>query len=500
MTYCQVCGSEIKSGAKFCGKCGTPIPAGDQTQTDARPAASASAQPAAGAPAQPASSAQPTTSTQPAPAPAAPPAHAAASTTQPASSQPVGAPATAQPTSAAPSQPGQPEHTSQPAQSASAPAPAIAASNADAAASQLKDKATALLSTNKGKSIAIGAAAAVVIILALVIFFVVSSSNVPLETLKQDVQQSIAQDGIASNNYVEKSAYTVTDLKITKQEQKKLNDFGSDFLGVDDVYGVQFSGTIKNEYFETKFTGTAYYAKQNGKWVTILSPSADDSTTTPLKGVSKISNSTSKSNSSDYEVETTNFNSTLDNNGGSYTSTASQDTVYKYWFATDTCTTTQNFVFTGKEWKTSGDKTTSDQKTEWNLTGKEFTHEPSTSGRTWTSVLTFTDASNPDSVKASYTMKWDADANSKRYVAGDYSGNLTGKLTHEFGKNSFKYELNDSANNVTYTGNNGGKTTSAGQGSVNTLKSSITTKYIQYEGSLTTSYFETSNSEFVQTK
>lgn len=81
MAYCQVCGSEIKSGAKFCGKCGTPIPAGDQAQTDARPAAGASAQPADGTPAQPASSTQPTTSTQPAPAPAASPAHAAASTT-----------------------------------------------------------------------------------------------------------------------------------------------------------------------------------------------------------------------------------------------------------------------------------------------------------------------------------------------------------------------------------------------------------------------------------
>ena len=324
----------------------------------------------------------------------------------------------------------------------------------------------------------------------------------PIETLKQDVQQSIAQDGIASNNYVEKSAYTVTDLKITKQEQKKLSDFGSDFLGVDDVYGVQFSGTIKNEYFETKFTGTAYYAKQNGKWVTILSPSADDSTTTPLKGVSKISSSTSTSNSSDYEVETTNFNSTLDNNGGSYTSAASQDTVYKYWFATDTCTTTQNFVFTGKEWKTSGDKTTSDQKTEWNLTGKEFTHEASaSSSQSWSSTLTFTDASNPDSVKASYTMKWDGpNANNKYYVAGDYSGNLTGKLTHEFGKNTFKYELNDSANNVTYSGTSGSKTTTAGQGSTNTLNNSIATKYIRHESSFSTSYFEPTYSEFVQTK
>ena len=260
---------------------------------------------------------------------------------------------------------------------------------------------------------------------------------------------------------------------------------------------------MENDFFKTDFTGEAYYVKQGDTWVSLLGPSITGNTTTPLQGVGRISEA---SESDDYEIS--NFSSTLDSSNGAYTSTATQDVSYTFWFATDTATNTRTFVFDGDRWKPTGDTAVSNMQTKTNFAGKKFEYTDTGSGMfksgTTNSTIEFTSDGENDQVAATYSLDWKYSGDTSKNSSGQYylpvnlSGNLTGAIEHEFGKDNFSIELNDAENQVTFTGGESYATISAGDGESNTMSLSAATNTKYFESPFQTSTYRMSMGTYAE--
>ena len=347
------------------------------------------------------------------------------------------------------------------------------------------DSSVAVEFLKKNKKAVIGAGAAVVVVLVAIVAFVMISSNVPEDVVKRDLMNTyLMEHGAVSSSYVNDSDYSITELKITGQSEEKLS---SDLLslattaatGSNTVRRVSVSGKISNESFETSFTGYLYYVKANDQWVEI-NTDVDATSTKPLKGVDKTESTSSSS------AQVSDFSSTLEESNGSYVSVATQKVKYSYWFADDTATSTSSFKFDQeKGWQRQGDAQLSDTKTEWKLSGKTFAYNEGSSffsSGTKNSTVSFGDCSG-ETANATYTIGYTPSSNSSsytEYLSVDLKGSASGSLTHEFSKESFKVELNDKGNSVTFSfsGHGSSTTTSAGVGEVNQLYGSFVTKAV----------------------
>lgn len=360
------------------------------------------------------------------------------------------------------------------------------------------------LATKKGKGIVAGVVAAVAaIIVAAVVGFNMANS-VPEDTVRQALQNSsTVTDGVVANDYVTAQPYNLKSFKIDKQEDESTGEIGVAITGSDKARHVYFSGSMENDFFKTDFTGEAYYVKQGDSWVSLLGPSVTGNTTTPLQGVARISQATGND---DYEIS--NFSSTFDSSNGAYTSTATQDVSYTFWFATDTATNTRTFVFDGNCWKPTGDTAVSNMHTATNFAGKKFEYTDTGSGLfktgTTNSTIEFTSDGENGQVAATYSLDWKYSGDTSKGSSGQYylpvnlTGNLTGTIEHEFGKDNYSIELNDAENQVTFTGGESYATISAGDGESNTMSLSAATNTKYFESPFQTSTYRMSMGTYVE--
>ena len=241
-----------------------------------------------------------------------------------------------------------------------------------------------------------------------------------------------------------------------------------------------FSGTIKNDYFETVFTGESYYAKQGDNWILISGPTVSDSHTIPLKGVSAL-NDSNASSGGQYSV--TGFSSTLDEDNGTYTSKATQEIEYDFWFGKDTATITRDFVFDGAQWKPVDDVSVVESESTFDLNGKSFKTVDGGTMRNDQSVnttITFTDDENADSIGGEYSLSFVNSGSSENYIPFSLEGSLSGAIKHRFGEDSFELTLYDSTNSVTFIGSTSSFAASAETGKAPTLTLKTTTDAVYY--------------------
>lgn len=357
------------------------------------------------------------------------------------------------------------------------------------ASSGSSNKLKELVATKKGKGIIGGCAVAAVLVIALISFGASAASNVPEDIAKQSVQgSSFANNGIASNNYVEASSYSLDEFKIDKQEDVNIGALSSLFAtgtaGKDKARHVMFSGKIKNDYFETSFTGESYYVKQGDNWVLASGPTISDSNTKPLQGVASLNGTSTHFYSSDASYSVSNFSSTLDENNGSYTSEATQDVEYDFWFGKDTAKNTQDFTFDGTQWKPLGDVSVSETKSTFALNGKSFKSVDRGTGWNNSSVdttITFENGTDASNITGTYSLSYSYTGSSTEYTPFSIDGPLVGSIKHEFGQNTFDIELNDATNNVTFSGGSSSSGITAGSGTTNGIGLSTKTKSVYHK-------------------
>lgn len=358
------------------------------------------------------------------------------------------------------------------------------------------DPSAAVGFLKKNKKVTIGAAAAVVVVIVAIIAFVMISSNVPEDIVKSDLMEtSLVKNGAVPSNYVNDADYSISELKIVKQSDEQLSDSIYSMAtkaatGSDKVRRVMVSGKMSNGNFETSFSGYFDYLKNGDKWVK-LDDSVSSDSTKPLKGVDTTVSSSSGSSSSS-SASYSDFSSTFEESDDAYTSVATQKVTYSYWFADDTATSTSTFKFDSTEgWKRTSQDELSDTNTEWKLKGKTFAKSESTKdfqGFSYVTIgttnasITFGDCSG-EAANATYAVGFNPtteNTSSIEYFAVDLKGSVTGSLIHEFSKSSFKVELNDQGNSVTFSlsGDTNSSTTSAGEGKVNQLSGSAITNSV----------------------
>lgn len=380
-------------------------------------------------------------------------------------------------------------------ETAKAKAKATASEVASEAAHGAKDIKSGKRPNKKALGIA-GAAIAVVAVIVAVAIFVMSAGNVPDDVVRQSVQGShLVQSGAVSSQYTDSTPYELKEFKVDKQEDYQFSSADErqlvkNWYGTDQMRVVTSSGKIANESFETTFTVESCFTKQNDQWLEIGSPEVVSKTTVPLKGVSSMDQLSNNAN-----VSYSDFSSTFDESNGSYASTATQKVTYTYWFAADTATDTQTFVFDASSgWKAQGDATASDQQTNWTLNGKTFEVSANDQqGSSWSYTksrsgqIVFGETAD-GMQSATYTYAWtptDGASNQyNTYSAVSLEGTASGELVHEFGNGSFTLELNDAEHAVTINCNSSGTSTVAGSGKMQTMKVGITTNatYHTYTG------------------
>lgn len=385
-------------------------------------------------------------------------------------------------------------------------AQATAANATTNAADGSKQGAASVLSSakaasGKNKKLVAGIAAGVAVVLVAVIAFVMVSGNVPEDVVKQDLAKSdFVQEGAVDSEFVNDSPYQITEFKITKQVDEKVDaeaaQFAKAVIGTDTMRRVEITGKIANDNFETSFQGHAYYVKNGSDWGN-LGLTADSKDTKPLKGVDTVTSKSSYSGSSNSDAAYSDFASTLEESGGSYTSVATQKVKYSYWFADDTATSTTKFTFDQeKGWQRQGNAEFSDMTTEWKLAGKTFSSTFDTSAGKVTETVSFAEVTD-GSASCTYVAKYDPSREDTSYVtyhAANLTGTATGAFQHDFSKETFTIELNDSGNSLTYIlgGSGNSSTVSAGQGTVNTVNAQLKTSTVYKSLFGSESLFETS--------
>lgn len=362
--------------------------------------------------------------------------------------------------------------------------------DSDALKSVMKDK--------KKLAIIAGAIVAVIAAIALVASLLMGG-GVPKKQVEQDFKANdIMTSGIVHSDFVNESPYELVKFSVTGQEKIKdvsFEEFSEAFLGArpESTVIVSYEGTMKNENFETQFTGVANYAKYNDSWQLLDDFETTSSTTTPLKGVDFLTPKPATVKTNEIEAVTSDFESDFKNDNGVYTSSASQTATYNFWFADDSAKNTRDFTFNNeKGWVPAGDVQVSDTKTSWKLAGRTFSASEKvdssigsgSSVGSYDSTFSFTDAPE-NTINAEYTMDFKGGkGNEEDYmVFHDYllTGSLTGTPQHEFGTNKFTVEFNDAANGVTFTCSPSDTSLVAGSGTVNTLSIDMKTDKIYLE-------------------
>ena len=360
-----------------------------------------------------------------------------------------------------------------------APAPEFAAQDSQPAPSAIpasgktpKFNAGEFFGKNK-KALGIGGIAVVALAAAIAIA-PMFGQVVPKDLIEQDLMASdIVQEGVVPGKYVNLSEYELTKFKVTNQEESTQYLFGEPI----EVCTVTYSGTIKNENFESDFTASSAYYKEGENWVEGLSPDIITSTTTPLKGVDYIVKDSSEAFSS------VSFESTFEGSNGVYTSTATEEVKYEFWFADDTAKNVQTFLFSEEEgWQPKGEVEVSDLTTTWKLEGKSFeaTDEVSSWGGprgSFNSTITFV-AAEEGSLAANYVVNFATSEESNSYATyHNYSvdSQAVGTPQKKFGADSFSVELNDAGNLVTLECSTTSSQTVAGSGTVHALRVGILT-------------------------
>ena len=312
---------------------------------------------------------------------------------------------------------------------------------------------------HRKRLVAVCSIVAVAAIVAAIVFVVMDADKVSNETLKSTLEQSsIVENGVGPPRYVEPTEYKIKNLKITDQKITTAAEAVSSqayiSTGTSDtntpLSTVSYKATIENENFSSEIEGTVQFLKRNDRWVAVASPSSNTLltySTKPLKGVSKIDNvglSLFLTDSSDFEA-------TLNENEGSFFSTASEKVTYEYWFAKDSATVSQNYKFDQKKgWLRVGDPQLSNQETTWTLEGKTFKYDNAAYTKT-TVALSFKSCSS-DSLVADHSVIYTPSDGLRKcdYVDVNISGEAKGKPIHTFGTDQFSVEMSDGENRVIY--------------------------------------------------
>ena len=353
-------------------------------------------------------------------------------------------------------------------------------------------------------------AVALAVIAVIVILILPMSASVPADTARQAfAQNSFATKGAVSSNYTNPSSYEVKDFKIDGQEDASASS-NSNYrqttktsFGGNQVKTVYFSGTIANNSFETSFTGQCDFVSTNGSWTQASSSSLkiNSTSTKPLKGVDALDQKTESDN-----ISYSDFNSDLRESNGVYSSNATSAITYKYWFANDTAKVSQAFTFDPSSgWKASGEATTTDQNTEWNLRDKTFEYSGNTGlfmNGTIDSSITFGEVNN-ESASASYVLDYAPSAGMSdsytTYHSISLKGTATGKPSHEFGTSNFTIQLSDGGQSVDITCESSIFTSYANTKNAFDVTMDTKTPYATYKGGSRESYLAISSCAFTET-
>ena len=370
-----------------------------------------------------------------------------------------------------------------------------AAVNADSAAAVTNNVKGAFLDKKK-LGIIIGVAVVVVAIIAGVTIFNAINSQIPASAIEGSLKQSEEfTKGFVSNNFTNSSDYSFSDIEITKAEDSTDSYLQSNYgqkYGSKEIKYVEFNGKMKNDSFESEFSGNGYYIKTSSGWVCFIGPTKTWSSTKPIKAVDSfdLGNSSGLKDASTVYANTTtdNFQAELKDNNGVYSCEATQDVKLEYWFGTDTASVKQNFKFNPeKGWEKDGESQIESQKTEYNLAGRSFEY---TYSLTDTITMTFNETDSDDAASADYKIDHSPSASGGSYgKAVNLEGTATGTISHKFGQASFAVELNDSDNEVTFSCNSSSAEVVAGVGEVNGIYFTVKTNSYNFQaGSLTSKY------------
>ena len=366
-------------------------------------------------------------------------------------------------------------------------------------ATAVSDNVKNALQDKKKCGIIIAVVAAVVAVFVGVTIFNLINSQIPASAVEDSLKQSETfTKGFVSSNFTNGSDYSFSDIEITKAEDSQdsylLSNYGKKY-GSKEIKYVEFKGKMKNDSFESEFTGTGYYIKTSSGWVCFIGPDKTWSSTKPLKAVESFdlsSQSSLRDLSSVYSTMTTdNFQAQLNDNNGVYSCEATQDVKLEYWFGSDTATVKQKFKFNPeKGWEKDGESQIESQKTEYNLAGRSFEY---TYSSTDTITMTFNETDSDEAASADYKIDHSPSASaSSNAKAVNLEGTATGNFSHKFGQASFSVELNDSDNEVTFSCDSTYAEVVAGVGGVNGVYFSLKTNSYNYEGGIFSSKYTAS--------
>lgn len=325
----------------------------------------------------------------------------------------------------------------------------------------------------------VGGGAAVVVIICIALAMSLLGGPSTDDAKAAFMQTSLAANGAVPSNYTNETPYEVTDFKIDQTDDTlataEEQELARRWYGTDQIKTVTCSGAVANESFETNFTAMVYLAKSGNDWVSVGSPDILSKETKPLKGVDVLEEQASDT------ISYSDFSSTLDESNGTYTSTASGTQTHTFWFATDTATVQQSFTFDqAYGWKTMGDQQISDENTAWNLEGKTFECSRDAGSGYFDGTITFGTVEG-ESANADYSLAFDANsAGFVKYRDASVKGSATGRITHEFGEESFDIQLEDNDNSVALSCSRSGYDASDGN---NKIRVTGDTKAVIYSSS-----------------
>lgn len=337
--------------------------------------------------------------------------------------------------------------------------------------------ATSFFASKKNRNLAfIGAAIVVFLVIEFNVFNYLSGLISP-----NDVKQIISSDtefmqgGIIPSRYVTPSTYTVKDVVVKEQKDVTADirtEYGNMAVGADSshVMRARIKATIANENFETTFVTNILVTKtpQGWKGLAPMAVAPKDATTTPLKGVDKSDNYSSK-------VECS--GSDLQNNNGTYTSTINVTSHDENWYGKTDYSWSDVYTFSNdKGW--SLDHSTKDDptiKVDWNMKGKTYDYTSTNDFFRHDNIsLTINDI-NDETADISYSIASEPASSSSSAKSINLSGRKTATIKAQRGGN-ISIELNDADNGVTITINGGEKKRVAGRGEVDALVVSIETQ------------------------
>ena len=337
--------------------------------------------------------------------------------------------------------------------------------------------AASFFASKKNRNLAfIGAAVVVVLVIAFNLFNYFSGLIGPND-VKQIISsdQELMQNGIVPSQYVSQSTYTVKNVVVEEQKDvtaEMHKGYGDKAFGATatNIVSVRVKATIVNDNFETTFTTYLFVTKTSQGWKGLapIAINPKDVTTTPLKGVDKSDNYSSKAECSD---------SDLQNNDGTYTSTITVSTHDENWYGKTAYSWSDVYTFSNDKGWTLDHSTKKDPtiKVDWNMKGKtyEYAHK-SDYYRNDNISLTINDINNK-TADISYSISSEPASSSSSAKSINLSGRKTATIKATRGGN-ISIELNDADNGVTITISDGEKKRVAGRGEVNGLVVSIETQ------------------------